>query len=395
MTKRSFSSLPYLNATLEAQCETLSQTIAREIQLDETHSVSFARFMEMALYEPNLGYYTSSLNKLGKKGDFVTAPEISPLFARCLGRQCQQVFTDLGGGDILEIGAGTGKMARDLLLFLGKKAALPGRYYILEISPYLKQVQQALLKEAIPDFYPLIEWLDDWPVVPIQGVIIANEVADALPVHRFLWTDSQVREMRVMYDDKHKFSACYEASISPAVAERLYRLKWDYFREVRRYESEICLGLADWIKRLRSALKQGLVIISDYGYTEREYYHPERCQGTIMCYHQQRGHANPFILVGLQDITASVNFSLLARCAKEIELTVAGYTSQAAFLINNGLLHVTEECYDIISSIDINRQVYWLTSPNEMGELIKVIGLTYGYESKVQGFIQYDKRARL
>ena len=386
--------MPYLNSAHQAQSEALRQLIIHAIQQDETQSISFARFMELALYEPQLGYYTASLNKLGEQGDFVTAPEISPLFAQCLGQQCQEVFGQLGGGDILEVGAGTGKMAQDLLLFLEKKGALPGQYKILEISPDLKQRQQDKLKAQIPHLFPLIEWLDDWPDTPLSGVIIANEVVDALPVHKFLWTENSIQEMRVMHTENN-FTWYYAPLASPQLKSRLAQLKLNYFNETVRYESEVCLGLSDWMNKLSAALQQGLILIIDYGFPAHEYYHPDRSLGTSMCYYQHRGHSNPFVLVGLQDMTASVDFSLLARYAVASGLDLAGFTSQAAFLINSGLLQRMEECYNATAAVDINRQVHYLTSPNEMGELIKVIGLTRGYQATLQGFVQYDKRARL
>lgn len=394
MITKKLSGLPYLNVTHQAQSEALRQLIINAIQQDKTHSISFARFIALALYEPHLGYYTAGLNKLGEQGDFVTAPEISPLFAQCLGQQCREVLLQLGGGDILEIGAGTGKMARDLLLFLEKKDALPARYKILEISPNLKYRQQTLLKEQIPHLFPLIEWLSDWPVSPLSGVIIANEVVDALPVHKFLWTGTTIQEMRVVHK-KNNFTWQGAPLESPALESRLGQLKLNYFNETARYESEVCLGLSDWINPLSAALQQGLILMIDYGFPAHEYYHPDRSLGTSMCYYQHRGHSNPFVLVGLQDMTTSVDFSLLARYAVEAGLTLAGFTSQAAFLINSGLLQRLEECYNIVASVDINQQVNYLTSPNEMGELIKVMGLTRGYQPSLQGFTQYDKRGRL
>ena len=393
MIRRS-TGFPYPNPIQQAHSEELSQLIVKEIQQDKRNSISFARFMELALYEPRLGYYTAGLDKLGEKGDFVTAPEISPLFAQCIGSQCQQVFAELGGGDILEIGAGTGKMACDLLLFLEKKGSLPLHYKILEISPNLKQRQQEMLKQQVPHLFPLIEWLEDWPASPLQGVIIANEVVDALPAHRFLWTANALQEMRVTHNE-NDFCWHFLAEKRTEIEKKLRQLKTNYFNETLRYESEVCLGLSAWMDKLSGVLKQGLVLIIDYGFPAGEYYHPDRTQGTLMCYYQHRGHANPFILLGLQDMTASVDFSLLAQCAADSGLTVAGFTSQAAFLINNGLLQRIEECYNALSSVDINRQVYCLTSPNEMGELIKVIGLTREYEPALQGFTQYDKRIRL
>jgi SAM-dependent MidA family methyltransferase len=383
--------LPCLKPELQAHSAALTDFIAQEIQQNKAHSISFARFMELALYHPTLGYYMGSLPKLGEQGDFVTAPEISPLFAHCLGRQCVQVFSELGLSDILEIGAGSGKLAGDLLLFLEKKGVLPKRYQILEISPYLRQRQQAWLKVQIPHLFYLIEWLVDWPPHPIKGVVFANEVVDALPVHRFLWTQDSIQEMRVTYDEQG-FAWHVAPLESLALKVRLERLKLDYFAAAECYESEICLDLAAWMNKLSAVLRQGLILLIDYGFPAHAYYHPERCQGTFLCYYQHRAHAKPFTLVGLQDLTASVDFSLLARCARNKGLKIAGFTSQAAFLLNNDLLQAVEEYGNILLPMDINRQVYRLTSPNEMGELIKVIGLVREYKSSLQGFIQYDKR---
>lgn len=394
MTIKKLTNLQYLDPSHQAQSEALRRLIIDEIQQNKTQSISFARFMELALYEPHLGYYNASLNKLGQQGDFVTAPEISSLFAQCLGQPCREIFGQLGGGEILEIGAGTGKMARDLLLFLEKKRALPRRYKILEISLDLQQRQQALLKAQIPHLFHLIEWLADWPDKPLSGVIIANEVVDALPVHKFLWTKHSIQEMRVTHT-KNNFTWHYAPLASAPLEARLAQLKLNYFHEAARYESEVCLDLNVWMNNLSASLQQGLILIIDYGFPVYEYYHLDRSFGTSMCYYQHHGHSNPFVFVGLQDLTASVDFSLLARCAVESGLELAGFTSQAAFLINSGLLQHVEECYNTNVVININRQVHYLTSPNEMGELIKVLGLTRGCQSRLQGFAQYDKRLRL
>lgn len=389
------ANLAYPNSTLQRRSKKLVRHIIEAIQQEKTGSISFAQFMELALYEPQLGYYTGNLTKLGKAGDFVTAPEISPLFAQCMGNQCQQVFSDLGDAEILEIGAGTGKMACDLLLFLEKKGVLPVSYKILEISPNLKQRQQENLQAQIPHLFPLIEWLADWPKSPMKGVVIVNEVVDALPIHKFLWTNRGVQEMQVE-QKKGNLLWCSQP-VSYVLEKKLSQLKLTYFSEKKRYESEVCLGLSDWINKLSVVLKQGLILIADYGYPAREYYHPDRCHGTLMCYYRHRGYTNPFNLIGLQDITAAVDFSLLADCALNVGLKIAGFTSQAAFLLNNGLLQHVEEWYNYkVPSVGINQQIYSLTSPNEMGELSKVIGLTREYNSsRIQGFIQFDKRARL
>jgi SAM-dependent MidA family methyltransferase len=387
--------LPIPTAAMQAQSEQLSQLISEEITQQATGSISFSRFMELALYEPQRGYYTAALDKLGKTGDFITAPEISPLFAQCIARQCQQVFADLGSADILEIGAGTGQLAVDLLLCLEKENCLPEQYKILEISPTLKVRQQDLLQKRIPHLLTRIHWLDDWPLSPLKGVMIANEVIDALPVDKFLWTKEQIHEVRVA-DEKGRFNYCFIEPCDLNQVALLNHLKANYFSQVNNYQSELCLRLDAWISKLGSALLQGLALIIDYGFPAREYYHPDRCHGTLMCYYRHLAHTDPLCLIGLQDITASVDFTQLAQLAVQAGLNVAGFTPLAAFLINNDLLALIEKCYDTLSAIDVNRQVHVLTSPSEMGELIKVIGLTRGYgASPLQGFRTYDKRARL
>lgn len=387
--------LPVPTAAMQAQSEQLNQLLIKEIGQEPTGSISFSRFMELALYEPRLGYYTAALDKFGKTGDFITAPEISPLFAQCIARQCQQVFTNLGSADILEIGAGTGQLAVDLLLGLEAENCLPVEYKILEISPTLKARQQDLLQKRIPHLLARVQWLDGWPVSPLKGVIIANEVVDALPVDKFFWTKDHVQEVRVGYE-----KGCFNYRfIEPGDLNQvalLHYLKANYFSEVNRYESEVCLRLDAWISKLGLALQQGVALIIDYGFPAREYYHPDRCHGTLMCYYRHRAHTDPLCLIGLQDMTASVEFTRLAQSALQSGLNVAGFTSLAAFLINNDLLPLIEKCYDVLPAMDVNRHVHVLTSPSEMGELIKVIGLTQGYElSQLQGFRSYDKRTRL
>lgn len=387
--------LPAPTLALQTQSAKLCQWIGQAISLEPSASISFERFMELALYEPRWGYYTAGLDKFGKAGDFITAPEISPLFARCLGRQCLQVFGYLGQEvDIFEIGAGTGQLAIDLLLFLEHQQSLPKSYKILEISPTLKQLQQQRLQQQIPHLFHLIEWLDVWPMLPIKGVILANEVVDALPVQQFFWADETVQEVRVAYK-KERFVYRLQP-VNHSLKDQLMHLKSNYFPAVKAYQTELRTSLPVWLSKLSDTLEQGVVLIIDYGFPAREYYHPDRANGTLMCYYQHRAHADPLSLVGLQDITASVDFSALAQAAIQTGLQVAGFTSQAAFLLNNDLLPLTEKCYDEVSTMDVNRQVHLLTSPSEMGELIKVMGFTRNCESlPLNGFKLYDKRMRL
>lgn len=385
---------PVPTAALQAHSDQLCQLISEEIRHQPSASISFSRFMELALYEPTWGYYTAGLEKLGKAGDFTTAPEISPLFARCIGRQCQQVFENLGQSDILEIGAGTGQLAIDLLLFLEQQQSLPRTYKIFEISPTLKQRQQERLQQYIPHLFPLIQWLDASLAEPIKGVILANEVMDALPVHQFCWAEA-IQEIHVAYEKDH-FKYHLAPVVDSLLINQLSQLKAAYFPQVKAYQSEMCMRLADWVNKLSRVLQQGLVLIIDYGFPAQAYYHPDRINGTLMCYYRHRVHADPLSLVGLQDITASVDFTCLARAAFQAGLKVTGFASQAAFLLNNDLLPLIEKCYDEIPSMDVNRQVHILTSPSEMGELIKVMGLTRNCEFfPLNGFKLYDKRTRL
>ncbi len=353
----------------------LCERIRTIIRQTPSASISFAQFMRLALYEPNLGYYSVNTEKLGEQGDFVTAPEISPLFTECIGIQCCSVLEQLAGGDILEIGAGTGKMAGDLLLFLEQRGVLPTHYFILEISPDLIQRQKKYLAERIPHLFSRLQWLDSPLKKPLKGLILANEVADALPVHRFVWRNQDVAELRV-----RESGAALTWQFTPvrtrARKEKLLRLRQNYFPNTSEYVSEVCFGLAAWVRQLSEMLKQGVILVIDYGYGAREYYHPQRKQGTLRCYWQHSAHDNPFVAIGQQDITASVDFSRLARCASQSGLQLASFTTQAAFLLNNGLLERLEKWYNPDLILELKAQVQCLTSPNEMGERIKVMSLT-------------------
>jgi SAM-dependent MidA family methyltransferase len=353
----------------------LCERIRTVIRQTPSASISFAQFMRLALYEPNSGYYSANTEKLGEQGDFVTAPEISPLFTECVGMQCCSVLKQLAGGDILEIGAGTGKMAGDLLLFLEQQGVLPTHYFILEISSNLIQRQKKYLAERIPHLFSRLKWLDAPLKKPLKGLILANEVADALPVHRFVWRHQDVAELRVC-ERGSEFAWQATPIRTRARKEKLLRLQQNYFPKPTEYVSEVSFGLAAWVRQLSAMLKQGVILVMDYGYGAREYYHPERKQGTLRCYWRHCGHDNPFIAIGQQDITASVDFSRLARCAMQHGLHLASFTTQAAFLLNNGLLERLEKWYNQDSILELKAQVQCLTSPNEMGERVKVMSLT-------------------
>lgn len=359
-------------------------------------SVSFARYMELALYAPGLGYYSAGARKFGAGGDFVTAPEISPLFGRCVARQCRQVLQHLGVGDILEIGAGTGALAADLLGELEALGRLPGRYLILEVSADLRERQRALLQERLSHLLPRVHWLDRLPEAGFQGLIVGNEVLDAMPIQRFRWTGQGVRELRVSWQDGH--FVWREEPAEPRLAEAVADIR----REVGEgwpegYASEVNPGLAPWIRELGARLARGSILLIDYGYPRREYYHPQRATGTMMCHYRHRAHPDPLILAGLQDITAFVDFTAVAEAGAAAGLDVMGYTTQAHFLLGCGLdeLLAGSDPEDPRSHLELTRQAKMLTLPGEMGERFKAIALARGIEVPLVGFALQDHRRRL
>lgn len=362
-------------------------------EIKSTGAISFARYMELALYAPQLGYYRNTLQKFGKSGDFVTAPEISPLFSHCLANQCAEILTTLHGGDILEFGAGSGVMAADILCVLKEKKQLPDHYYILELSAFLKLQQQKTIQAKIPEFFDRVIWLDQLPEKNFQGVVLANEVLDAMPVHLFRYHNGfQEIGICVPGAPTKPFSYCTLDQPNATLIATLKRYKIAFSEN---YISEINLYLPAWIKSISDFLSQGVVLIIDYGFPRAEYYHPDRSMGTVMCHYQHRTHSDPFFLPGLQDITAHVDFTAVADSACENGLSVAGFTNQAAFLINCGLLSLLDSSADDKKRFSQNSQVLQLTSPSEMGELFKVIGLTKKYNHELLGFQSMNGVGRL
>lgn len=389
----SHACLPQPNEAMLVHSHQLLQKIIAEIEHASERSISFARFMEMALYTPGLGYYSAGCFKLGNCGDFVTAPEISSLFGRCLAKQCLEILSTLTHPTILELGAGTGKMARDILLELDRQNALPESYLILEISADLKQRQQETLQILPAHIRQRIAWLNRLPLTPINGIILANEVLDALPIHKFFVSPTGVGELRVGYDGASLVWR-KEPFRLQAREQLIADLQQRYFKQAQTYESEINWQLPAWLKSINAVLNQGVILIIDYGFPNYEYYYSQRNMGTLACHYQQRVHFNPLILVGLQDITAHVDFSWLVQHALRLNLNLLGFTSQAAFLLSCGLLEFVEECYDTSVLRKLNNQIHYLTSPNEMGELFKVLALgrDYGKWGALKGFKFQDRR---
>lgn len=367
----------------------LTDIIRQEIQ-QTGGFISFARFMELALYAPGLGYYSAGQQKFGKGGDFVTAPEISPLFSQCVAVQCQQILTELGSGDILELGAGSGVFAKDVLLELERLESLPQHYYILEVSADLRARQKALLTSHCPHLMTRISWLNELPKTAFDGIIIGNEVLDAMPVHCFSVINGAIKERGVTWEQDHFAWMLKEPS--KALAEQVELLMREYPLP-DDYESEINLTLPAWMHSMTECLNKGVILLFDYGYGKAEYYHAQRRMGTLMCYYQHQRHDDPFQLVGLQDITAHVDFTLVAESACSAGCTLAGYVIQAVFLLNCGLLERVNG--DRVDEMNQVQAIKKLTMPSEMGELVKVMALSKRYLKALRGFGLPDRRRDL
>lgn len=364
----------------------LSRLIQEEIQQAGGY-ITFARFMECALYAPEFGYYSSRKDKLGAAGDFVTAPEISALFAHCIARQAIEVMDALGEIDILEFGAGSGVFAKDLLLELEKSKKLPKNYFILEVSADLRARQQQLLETMCPHLLSRVVWLEQFPEKKIRGMIFANEVLDAMPVHRFTNSDEGLQECCVAWEN-NRFVWTLQA---PALELQNYLQTLTVPTD---YQSEASLIQPQWINNLASLIERGLILLLDYGYGRQEYYHPERRRGTLTCFYQHHHHDDPLILVGLQDISSHVDFTHLADAASEAGLTVAGFTTQAAFLLSLGLLENAAPT-DEIEKYKQSQTIKLLTLPSEMGDIVKVMGLTKNLDIPLRGFSLLDRRRDL
>jgi SAM-dependent MidA family methyltransferase len=367
-------------------CESIRQAI------DEAGgSISFAQFMHLALYSPGLGYYNVGTTKFGETGDFVTAPELSPLFGRVVARQCASVLKQLEKGKILELGAGSGRLAVEILRKLTDLESPPERYLILEISADLKARQEELISEELPDLLPRVEWLSKLPE-KFAGVVIANEVADALPVERFERTDAAVLQMHVTANETG-----FGWSRKPApeiLAMAVEKIETDIGEALPPgYQSEISLGLPDWIGQIAKSLDQGLVLLFDYGVSRREYYSRERNQGWLRCHFRHHAHNEPLIYPGIQDLTSWVDFTAVAESAVDHGLDVAGYVTQAQFLINGGLEDELAGITDlaVADQLELSRQVKLLTLPGEMGENFKCIGLACGELTGVTAFSSADR----
>ena len=358
--------LPQPSTDALAASQSLQQQIADDIRRNGG-SISFARYMELVLYAPQFGYYSGGAAKLGKDGDFTTAPEISPLFGATFAHLATQLF-DQTDAAIMEFGAGTGKLAFDILSELRSADRLPQHYYIVEISAQLRSRQQAMLQD-----FPQVVWLDRLPE-QFSGVVIGNEVLDAMPVNLVVRGEDGWLERSVSLQEDGRF--CYVDQPCPdsliAQIPEADTLPVGYLTEVHPVATAFMKSLAGMLAHGKS-----VALLMDYGFPASEYYFPERGQGTLMCHYRHHAHPDPFYLPGLQDVTAHVDFTAMARAAIEGGLDVLGYTSQAAFLLNAGIgnLLLRTPVEESARYLPQANAVQKLISPAEMGELFKVLAV--------------------
>ena len=356
-------------------------------------AISFAEYMKHALYEPGLGYYMAGAAKFGAEGDFVTAPEVSPLFGQAIAVQIDEILDNVGGS-VLELGAGSGRLALSILQAMG---ILPPdfTYFILEPSAELAQRQRALLQGSLPaEAFERVRWLDALPTT-FEGVVLANEVMDALPVERFQTASDGLRQLHV--------SADFTLESHPAgesVVRALAALENDLgYQLPPAYESEVSLLLAPWIRSLATMLNKGVTLLIDYGYPRREYYSLERSSGTLTCFYRHRMHYDPLQMPGLQDITAHVDFTTVAEASVAADLTLLGYASQSAFLLDNNLLELADATLagsdNEMQRMSLAKEIKTLTLPGEMGERFQVMALGKRYDRPLRGFRSQDLTYRL
>jgi len=406
--------LPVPDVEAQAHSEKLIAVIADDIAAAGGR-ISFARYMELALFAPGLGYYSAGASKFGEQGDFVTAPEISPLFSRALARQVADVLTGIDGGfgntpgnklgnkEILEVGGGTGTMAAEMLAELENLQALPRRYAILELSADLQARQQQTISERVPHLLDRVQWLTELPKPGFRGVVVANELLDALPVHCFSIGEQGVRERFVSFENgRFQWTEDEPESKTQTLQAQLPSDVMAQFKTLPvGYESEINLAANAWVTAIADMLDTGVVLLIDYGFPRHEYYHPRRNRGTLMCHYRHRAHDDPFVYPGLQDITAHVDFTAVAEAAVSAGLDVRGYNTQAFFLMGCGITELAQSFdeqhveQDQRAQILQAQQLRTLTLPTEMGDKFKVIALSSQYDDSLRGFAMQDFRHQL
>lgn len=388
-------SLPMPDAASAAHSERVADCIRVEIAA-AGGDIGFAEYMHHALYAPGLGYYSAGAVKFGPDGDFVTAPEVSPVFGAVLARELAAVLAGIESPAILEFGAGSGRLAIDVLRTLDELDALPaGGYRILEVSPELRERQADAMRAELPGIESCVGWLDR-PPEAFAGVVIANEVLDALPVERFVRRRDGVRQIRVAADGRR--FALRERPAPPALAAAVERIEAALgARLPDGYVTDVCLAAPPWVRELGRILREGAVFLFDYGVSRREYYAVDRAGGWLRCHFRHRVHDDPLLFPGIQDLTAWVDFTAVAEAAADAGFDIAGYASQAQFLIGAGLERHLGQLTDLpmAAQIELSAGVKRLTLPGEMGENFKCLCLGRGLSTRPRAFASGDRTATL
>ena len=381
-------SLPEPSPEARAHSARVAERIRAEIAEGDGW-VSFARYMELALYAPGLGYYMAGARKLGREGDFVTAPEISEIFGQTLAQQVRQIL-GFGFDEILEVGAGSGALAASMLKELEALDSLPARYLILELSPDLRSRSRDTLAARVPHLTERVAWLNQLPP-SFSGCVIGNEVLDAMPVNVVCREGASLTEQGVIvHGDGFAWAA---RPLPAALLEQIDALRIPD----GPYCTEVQVVARGFVRSLAQVLARGVALFVDYGFPRREYYHPQRARGTLMCHYRHHAHDDPFFLPGLQDITSHIDFTAMAEAAVAGSLHVLGYTTQAQFLVNCGITELLSRtpAEDARAYAPLAGKVQALTNPAEMGELFKVIAFGRGVTQPLLGFKSGDRRHTL
>jgi len=409
-TKTAAETLPEPDQDAVAHSARVMSHIESRIAQSEQQRLSFADYMEIALNAPGLGYYSVGNQKFGAAGDFITAPEISDLYAAGVATQICQVL-DQQGGDVWEFGAGSGRLAADLLASLQALNALPAHYYILETSMDLRQRQAQTLAARVPDLQTRVKWLDGFPADSFSGVIVANEVLDAMPAHRLRYHGDQY-ELAYVTIDQPTAQAVRPGSqlhlqydSAPGSMQTMMQQRCGARSD--GYTTELAPAREAWLEAVAQNLKSGVLLLVDYGYARHEYYHPQRSMGTLTCHFRHRVHSDAFFYPGLQDITTHVEFTAIAEAALDAGLTVAGFATQGQFLLSCGLDRIVQERQQSLAStisdgerlrvaeLRLSQEMKKLILPSEMGESFKVLALTKRFDHNLVGFSQFDLRHKL
>lgn len=367
--------LPLPDADAKQHCLKLFDALNEKLRA-EGGKISFQDFMQFALYAPGLGYYSAGATKFGGAGDFVTAPNLSPLFSKSLAHYYISQLDCLNQPTILEFGAGNGQMAADILLELHEQNSLPDYYFILEVSADLRERQQQWIQQKCGDLAARVIWLDRLPEKNFSGMIFANEVLDAMPVAKFHWKEGKLFEYFITLEQDHL--AYLLEKPSELLQQTFEKNVKPYIETSQEYTSEINLLLPAWFRSISDFFESGQIVLIDYGFNAETYYHPQRNMGTLMCHYRHRAHEDPLVLLGLQDITAHVDFSFVIACAEQNQFSPIFFSNQANFLLKQGIERWLSPDENELDYFEKAQQLKYLLLPSEMGEIFKVLVLEKG-----------------